>query len=54
MQVLLDWITVEENYSDWREGKVDGKTTAKSKLSIATEISALILQKGKSLNSKLV
>ena len=47
MQTLLDWVTVEENYFNWRGGTSDGKTTGKTKTALAQQIRELILYEGK-------
>ena len=49
MEVLMNWLTDEVNYSNYRGGKVAGTTDGKSKLTLCGDISNLIYEKGTSI-----
>ena len=46
IKIIIDWITVEENYYNWRGGKVDGRISPKTKIQLAKKIQDLIEEKG--------
>lgn len=46
MQVLINWLTDEANYTNYRGGKVNGQTDGKSKMAFCGDISNEIVNKG--------
>ena len=47
MSVLIEWLTEEENYNNYRGGSVNGSTTGDSKMAICEQIRQIIRNKGK-------